>query len=151
MGYVTIRSLLATAVTSDKELTGSFTTCQPTGDRDTKVTALKDHMISEASLFDSRSDSEQSGINSRKDLKASEHLQEALEHLDDPELVSDIQDILVNRAQQLGATPYDPSARAPDHIWKTTSPQAQSQWRSMDHAMKTEFLKVFNQASSAGT
>ena len=33
-------------------------------------------------------------------VRANEHLQAALETLDDPELVSDIQDILVNRAQQ---------------------------------------------------
>ena len=94
MGYVTIRSLLATAVASDKEMTGCFTTCQPTGDKHVKITALKEHMLSEAAMFDSRSDLEQSGINSRKDLKASEHrqvnenLQAALETLDDPELVS---------------------------------------------------------------
>ena len=96
MGYVTIRGLLATAMTSDKDLTGSFTACQPIGVRDVKVAALKDYMISEAARYDNRSDLEQSGINSRTDLKSSQHLQEALEHLDDPELVSDIQDIIVN-------------------------------------------------------
>ena len=46
--------------------------------------------------------------------------------------------------------PCDASARAPDNTWKTMSPQAQAQWRYMDHAMKKEFLKVFNQASSNG-
>ena len=148
MGYVTIRGLLATAMTSDKDLTGSISTCQPIGVREVKVAALKDHMFSVAALYDNRSDLEQICINSRKELKSSQHLQEALENLDDPELVSDIQDILVNRAQQ--QAPYDASARAPDHIWKTMSPQAQAHWRSMDHDMKKEFLKVFNKGSSNG-
>ena len=58
MGYVTIRGLLATAVSSDKDLTGSFALCQPNGVRAVKVAALKDkdHMISEATLYDSMSD-----------------------------------------------------------------------------------------------
>ena len=47
MGYITLRSLLATAVNSDGDLPGSFSACNPAGDRVVKVQALKDHMISE--------------------------------------------------------------------------------------------------------
>ena len=91
MGYITIRGLLATAVNSDKDLSGSFAECQPTGVRAIKVAARKAHMISEASLYDSKSDFAQNGIISRNDLKASQHIQEALEYLNDPELTSTIE------------------------------------------------------------
>ena len=64
MGYVTIRGLLATAVNNYKDLPGSFADCQPTGVRAVKVAALKSHMISEASLYDSKSNFAQIGINS---------------------------------------------------------------------------------------
>ena len=54
LGYIILRGLLATAVVSDKDLPGSFAACKPTGNRTVKIQLFKDHMISEASLYDSK-------------------------------------------------------------------------------------------------
>jgi len=110
MGYITIQGLHATAVNHDNNLPGCFADCNPTGVRAVQVEALKAHMISVASIYDSKSNFAQSGIKSRNDIKASQHIQDALEHLDDPEIASTIEEIIVNRTQQ--RAPYDPSTRA---------------------------------------
>ena len=74
---------------------------------------LKLHMISEASLYDSKPNIAQGGINYRSNLKTNQQLKETLEHLDDPDLVSIIEELLVHRAQQRAP---DLSAPAPDHV-----------------------------------
>ena len=105
-------------------------------------------MISKASLYDSKSNLAQSGINSRTDLKASQHIQEALKHLDYPELASTIEKISVNQAQQRGGAP-DPSVHTSDHVWNNLSCPAKSQWRSMDTVVKNEFDKAFINGSKS--
>ena len=83
-------------------------------------------------------------------VKSSQHIQEALKHLDDPELASTIREIIVNQTQQ--RAPYDlcPPVR-PNMYGKNLRSSAQAHCRSMNAEMKKEFLKAFNSFEVTGT
>jgi len=124
------QALLVMAIPSDEDLLSSFAAYQPTCPQDVQMEALKLHMITDASLYDSKANLVQSGISSRLDVKSNQHLQEALERLDDPDLISNIEELLVNRTQRGGGLDY--SAHAPDNVWHSLSNSAKTHWRTMD-------------------
>ena len=151
LSFTLVKSLLLLAVNSDQNLPDCFDDIKHTGNGTVDIEALKDHLLSKASLYDGKQKHIALLPVTRNSLKSNQHSLETTdeETFYDVEEYSTYQHELADyETATYNAfrtnTSTTPGGRIPDHVWRLMTDENKRSWASMPHDIRSQIITKQN-------